>query len=306
MSTEPASLKAPPVSMPPAAARKPKLDQRYIAPLFISLVLIAAHLGAGILVSPLKTATAILAAVIAEMILGRIYFGKWPHLASAYVTGISVGILLRAEAAYWPYIYCAAISIYSKYVLRVGNRHIWNPSNFGIAVTVIMAHNVVHTLGQEFGNSFAPMIAIWIIGSVIIWRLKRFHICATYVVSFLVLAWVRSLITHDNYWAEVGPITGPMYQLFTFFMITDPRTTVSTKKGQILVAFLVAVTEALFRIYPYLPAAYTGGEAFHGWFTDIVSIHAPYFALFFVGPVANVVEIMRKPGGSKPAAPVAA
>ena len=154
MTSEPAKLTAAP--MTPAAAAKPKFDPRYIAPLFISLVLIVAHLGAGILVSPLKTATAILAAMAAEMILGRIYFGKWPHLASAYVTGISVGILLRAEAAYWPYIYCSVISIYSKYVLRVGNRHIWNPSNFGTAVTVIMAHNAVHTLGQEFGNSFAP------------------------------------------------------------------------------------------------------------------------------------------------------
>ena len=41
--------------------------------------------------------------------------------------------------------------------------------------------------------------------------------------------------------ANVAPITGPMYQLFTFFMVTDPKTTVQSVKGQCLVVFLVAV-----------------------------------------------------------------
>ncbi len=36
---------------------------------------------------------------------------------------------------------------------------------------------------------------IWVLGSIIIWRAKRFHISATYVVSFFVLAFVRSWIT---------------------------------------------------------------------------------------------------------------
>ena len=40
-----------------------------------------------------------------------------------------------------------------------------------------------------------------------------------------------------------------MYQLFIFFMITDPKTTVKSKTAQALVAFLVATTEHLFRLY---------------------------------------------------------
>jgi len=34
---------------------------------------------------------------------------------------------------------------------------------------------------------------------------------------------------------EIAPITGPMYQLFLFFMITDPRTVVKGKQRQIIV-----------------------------------------------------------------------
>ena len=72
-----------------------KLDNRYIAPLFITCILLVGHLFYGILESYERTALAIVAALVAEMILGRIFFGKWLNLESAYISGISVGILLR-------------------------------------------------------------------------------------------------------------------------------------------------------------------------------------------------------------------
>ena len=57
------------------------------------------------------------AASSTELILGRLVDGKWPHLASAYITGISVGILVRSPA-FWPYALCSLISITSKYAIR--------------------------------------------------------------------------------------------------------------------------------------------------------------------------------------------
>jgi Na+-translocating ferredoxin:NAD+ oxidoreductase RnfD subunit len=251
--------------------RRFQFDQRYIAPLFITCILIGAHISTRVLEAPHKTGLAILTAVLAEIILGKLYYGKIPHLASAYISGISVGILVRSPEE-WPYVMCALISIMSKYVLRLDGRHLWNPSNFGIAAMLFLAPATVASLSIQFGNSFGSMIVIWILGAIIVSRLKRLHICVTFVVSFFVLAWVRSLILGTPYGAEVAPITGPMYQLFIFFMITDPKTTVSTKKGQVLVAFLVAVAETIFRLNQ--------------------EVHAPYYALFFVGPAANFIEIM--------------
>jgi len=257
----------------PAAKRAPKFDQRYVAPLFVTIVLIGANFTVGALESPWKTALAIVCAVVTELVLGRIFTGKIPHLASAYVSGISVGILVRSPF-FWPYALCSVISIASKYVLRVDNRHLWNPSNFGIAAMLFLAPESVASLSIQFGNSWGPVLVIWILGAFIISRLKRFHISLSYVLSFLILAGVRSMFTGHSFWAEVAPITGPMYQLFTFFMITDPKTTVSTKKGQIAVAVLVAVAECIFRLFQ--------------------NVHAPYFALFIVGPAANMLEIWWK------------
>ena len=70
------------------------LENRFVPPIFITLILLVGHLTFGILESYQRTLLAIAVAMLAELILGRIFVGKWPHLASAYITGISVGILV--------------------------------------------------------------------------------------------------------------------------------------------------------------------------------------------------------------------
>ena len=255
--------------LPSGARRKIRFDNRYVAPLFITTILLIGHLSYGILESYRKTALAIVVAIITELILGRIFFGKWLNLASAYITGISVGILVRSPA-YWPFALGSAISITSKYVLRVKGRHLWNPSNFGIAMLLFLAPETMAVLSIQWGNNYWSLLVIWALGSIIIWRARRFHISATYVVSFFLFAFARSWITGHPWQAEVAPITGPMYQLFVFFMITDPKTTVRSKPGQCVVAFGVALAEFMLRL-------------------DQV-VYAPIFALFYVGPAANLVE----------------
>jgi Na+-translocating ferredoxin:NAD+ oxidoreductase RnfD subunit len=256
----------------PAAARKSwlSLDNRYIAPIFITCILVGGHLSFGMLESYQKTALAIVASIAADLVLGHIFSGKWPNVASAYITGISVGILVRSPA-FWPYVLCSAISITSKYVLRVKGRHIWNPSNFGISALLFLAPEAVATLSIQWGNYLLPMMVIWALGSVIIWRLRRFHITGIYVVSFIVFAFLRSYITGSPWQSEIAPLTGPMYQLFIFFMITDPKTTVRSKKGQCLVVFLVALAEFLLRLSQV--------------------VYAPFYALFIVGPTAMLMEM---------------
>jgi len=246
------------------------LENKYIAPLFITTILVVGNLSFGMLESYRKTGVAILASLVTELILSKIYFKKWPILASAYISGISVGILVRSPAV-WPYLVCAVVSIMSKYVLRVNDRHIWNPSNFGISVLVFLAPETVATLSIQWGNYLLPMVVIWVLGSVIITRVHRFNITGTYVACFILLAFVRSWITGSPWQSEVAPLTGPMYQLFIFFMITDPKTTVRSKRGQCIVVFLVALLEMVMRLEQV--------------------VYAPFYALFIVGPVALLVEI---------------
>jgi Na+-translocating ferredoxin:NAD+ oxidoreductase RnfD subunit len=246
------------------------LENRFVPPVFITLILLVGHLSFGMLESYQKTLLAIVVSILAELVLSRIFLGKWPHLASAYITGISVGILIRSPA-FWPFALCSVISITSKYVLRVKGRHVWNPSNFGVSVLLFLAGDVVASLSIQWGNFLLPMIVIWALGSVIIWRLRRFHITGTYVVSFLLFAFLRAWMTGNPWQSEIAPITGPEYQLFIFFMITDPKTTVRGKMGQCLVAFSVAAVEMVMRLNQV--------------------VYAPFYALFLVGPTALLIEM---------------
>lgn len=245
-------------------------DNRYLPPFLITCILLVGQLGYGFLESYSRTLLAIACSIVMELILSRLLVGQWPHLASAYITGISVGILIRSPA-FWPYALCSLISITSKYAIRWHGRHLWNPSNLGVSAMLFLAPATVATLSVQWGNTLWPMLVVWALGSMIIWRLRRFHICATYALSFLAGSFVRSAYMGDPWLAEVAPITGPMYQLFVFFMITDPKTTVRTKWGQCLVAFLVALVEMILRMNRI--------------------VHAPYYALFLVGPAASAVEI---------------
>jgi len=82
---------------------------------------------------------------------------------------------------------------------------------------------------------------------------------------------------------EIAPITGPMYQLFIFFMITDPRTVVRGRRKQIMVAVLIAVMEMLIRF-----------ASDKGWPLPTAFNVAPAFlALALVGPVAKWIDLHR-------------
>jgi enediyne biosynthesis protein E5 len=262
-----------------------QFDKRYLAPVLVTMVLIVGQVTFGFLESWGRTFLAIATSIAIEMLLGKMIVGKWPHLASAYISGISIGMLLRSPE-FWPYALCAAISIVSKYVLRVDGRHIWNPSNFGIVAMLVLASDTVASLSVQWGNNLLPMVVVWAFGAIIIHTLGRFHITLTYVASFLFFAGVRHLVTGHPFLAEAAPLTGPMYQLYIFFMITDPKTTVHAKWAQCLVAFCVAAMEAVLRLMQF--------------------VHAPYYALFIVGPIANLIEIALTRAASRQAVPAVA
>ncbi len=139
---------------------------------------------------------------------------------------------------------------------------------------LFLAPETVSLLSVQWGNVVAPMVVIWLLGSVIVYRVGRFHLSATYVASFLVFSVVRSMVTGTPWLANVAPITGPMYQLFIFFMVTDPKTAVGPKWAQCLVVFVVAFVEMVLRL------------------NEVV--YAPFYALALVGPSALLIEAALK------------
>src|SRR5690349_24233611 len=107
--------------------------------------------------------------------------------------------------------------------------------------------------------------------------LFRSHLTIGYLLLFAALAWVRTLLNQHSFAAEFGPMTGPMYTLFIFFMVTDPRTIVSGRGTQLLVLLATALLECAIRLavdFERIPG------------DSPLAIAPGMYALFLVGPPA--------------------
>ena len=265
------------------------LDPRYLIAGLITLVLLAAQLRYHVVGGYERLAVALLTCTITEALLSAFVRGRVVNLQSAYISGISLTLLLKPQGAtLWPFVLGGFIAIASKYVLQYRGNHLWNPTNFAISCLLLAAPNRISVLSHQWGNDVATNLVIWTFGLVIAARVRVVHITLTYVVSFLVLNSLRATLLHQPVLPEIAPITGPMYQLFVFFMITDPRTIVRDRRWQMVVAVLVAVVETTIRFasdqgWP-LPTAFNVGPAF--------------LALAIVGPVAKAIDLTRS--GARP------
>jgi len=266
------------------------VDPRYLVSFLITLILVLGEAFYGILGGYERLAITLGVCVATEVVLSWLIRGKVAALQSAYVTGLSLALLLKPQAGLlWPFALGAFLAIASKYVLTIHGRHLWNPSNFAISLLLFLAPSRIALLSHQWGNHLATNAVIWTFGLLIASRVKVLHVTLTYVGCYLVLAALRSGIVGTPLLAELAPITGPMYQLFIFFMVTDPRTTVHTKRGRITVVAIVALVEAIIRIAgdynvaaltPFYPAP-------------------PILALAIVGPIAMAIDLLRSPPPTK-------
>ena len=273
-----------------AAERRTRLaaqiDPRYLIAFLITLVLVAAQFRYHMVGGYQRLATALAACLIAEALLSTFVRGRVVNLQSAYISGISLTLLLKPQAGVlWPFVLGGFIAIASKYVLQYRGSHLWNPTNFAITTLLLAAPGTISVLSHQWGNDLATNLVIWAFGLKIVARVGVLHITLAYAIGFFVLNGLRSVATGQLVWPEIAPITGPMYQLFVFFMITDPRTIVRDRRWQIAVALLIALVEAGIR--------FASDQA---WPMPLAFNVAPAFlALAMVGPVAKWIDLRRHP-----------
>jgi len=276
-----------PATAPARGFRFPAIPPKYLSSILVTIVLVVGQLVGDIVGGYERLAVALGTAIVAEIVLSRLLRGKWPVLVSAYISGNSVAILTKpAGGLLWPFWMGSLIAITSKYVLTYRGRHLWNPTNLSFCALLMLAPGSVSILSHQWGNDVATWVVLFV-GTLIVWRARVLHITVTYVVSFLALAWLRSAI-NPGQWplaAEIAPLTGPMYMLLIFFMLTDPRTSVSRRGGRILVAVLIAVVECLIRMLP-MTGLLQGDER--------LLTAPPFFALFLVGPIAMWLDLRRQ------------
>jgi hypothetical protein len=174
----------------------------------------------------------------------------------AHITGLAVPMLLYSNDQVWPIAMATAIAIGSKYIFRVrigpGTRHVLNPSNTGIAVTLSVFPWVGIAPPYHFVEGVAGLWdwvipgAIVVSGSYLNWNFTgKIPLILGWLGGFFVQAVVRSLVSSTPLASTLLPMTGMAFILFTFYMISDPATTPMDRKAQVLFGASVAAVYGL-------------------------------------------------------------
>ncbi len=173
-------------------------------------------------------------------------------LLPAHMTSITLSFLLYFNQRFWITALTVALALGSKYVFRVRQngrlQHFMNPSNFGIAV-VLVTYQWTGVLPWGFTIGLNG-VWDWLVPLIIValgFRLNllftgRLPTVAAWLGTFIVLGLGRAWFQHTPIGTQLVVLTGITNVLFTFYMITDPQTSPSRLRSQILFGSGIACT----------------------------------------------------------------
>lgn len=180
-------------------------------------------------------------------------------LLPAHITALAVSMLIYVNDNLLPVAFATAMAIGSKAIFRVplgkGMRHFYNPSNFGITVTLLVFGWIGIAPPYMFTENLDG-IADWILPGIIIFSgtllnalfTKRLPLIAAWLIGFAGQALLRNLIVDTPLVAALLPMTGVAFILYTFYMITDPATTPLKTRNQIIFGFANALFYGLLMV----------------------------------------------------------
>ncbi|OUL21052.1 Na+-transporting NADH:ubiquinone oxidoreductase, subunit NqrB [Nostoc sp. RF31YmG] len=222
--------------------------------LFLSLFLV---LGIGTrdwTLRPEMIGVAIATCLLTQWILSSIISQEQKlNIRSALITSLGLSLLLRAD--HWTTMALAAASaIASKFFFQVGNKHFFNPANFGIITALLLTSDAWVSPGQ-WGEDWWYGLLFVGTGGMIVQRIGRWDTTAAFLGSYSLLEAIRNLWlgwTWDVYWHRL--MSGSLL-LFALFMVTDPRSIPNARIGRIVWAFCIAILTFILRNYFFISSA---------------------------------------------------
>lgn len=157
---------------------------------------------------------------------------------SPLISSLSLALLLRTESLALAAL-AAAIAIGSKFLLRLGGKHLFNPTNLALVALLVTTDRAWVSPGQ-WGNVAFFGFLIAALGGLVVHRATRADVSLAFLTGYAALLLGRALYLGD-------PLAIPLHQmksgallLFAFFMISDPKTTPDSRAGRIAFAAAVA------------------------------------------------------------------
>ncbi len=202
-------------------------------------------LGTLLLRFPIGTpqiALSLAAAVVAQAICSRVWLLPTLDVKSALISGLSLSLLLRVDSP-WLVAAAAAIAIGSKFLLRWNGKHVFNPTAFGIAVVVACSERAWISPAQ-WGSGLTVAFLVACLGGLVVNRAARSDVAYAFAATHALILFARAAWLGDPWTIPLHQLQSGSLLLFTFFMISDPKTTPNARIARILFGAMVAAGAA--------------------------------------------------------------
>jgi hypothetical protein len=159
---------------------------------------------------------------------------------SALITALSLCLLLKTNHQLTSLL-AAFLAVSSKYIFRIRQKHVFNPSAFGMVATLLITGDAWLSPGQ-WGNGAVLFFLVLTLGTIVTTRVQKLDTSLSFVLTFggllygrqvLSLGWPTDYFLHS--------ISSGSLLLFSFFMISDPKTTPNHPLARMLWAMTIAI-----------------------------------------------------------------
>lgn len=172
--------------------------------------------------------------------LTKIYGLQQFDFRSPLISALSLSILLKASSLLiFPL--AAFLAIASKFTLRVNDKHIFNPANFAIIVTLTALPDHVWVSPGQWGSTVWLGFALLCLGILVLSSARRGDIAIFFLGSWAALTFGRALWLGDPMAIPLHNMQSGALLIFAFFMISDPKTTPDHVTGRLIFAAITAL-----------------------------------------------------------------
>ena len=221
-------------------------DPRHFQIAVLATLLAWGLLGLDLEVRPGVAATIVGTALAVQWLGGRLAGAGPFEPRSVLISALSLTLLLRTASPAVAAL-AAALTIGSKFLIRVphpagreGSKHVFNPTNFGIAATLLLTDRAWVSPGQ-WGSAALAAFAVACAGLLVVRRAERSDVTWAFLGFYGALLFGRALWLGDPLAIPLHQLSNGAFLIFAFFMISDPRTTPDSRAGRVLFALLVAL-----------------------------------------------------------------
>jgi len=162
----------------------------------------------------------------------------WSGAKSALISSLSLCLLLRTDSLAWAAA-GATLAVGSKFLLRAAGKHVFNPTN-GALVALLLLTDAVWVSPGQWGTGASFAFAIASAGLAVVHRSTRSDVTLAFILAYASLLVGRSLSLGEPLAIPLHRLESGAFLLFSFFMISDPKTTPDSRAGRVLFAVLVA------------------------------------------------------------------